>query len=51
MKGVVTSLTYVPKTFFSMIMMPKNIFFNDYDVVFNAFAENKFIFKENYVLQ
>jgi len=40
MKGVATSLTYVPKTFFSMI-----------DVVFNAFAENKFIFKENYVLQ
>ena len=32
-------------------LRPKNIFFNDYDVVFNAFAENKFIFKENYVLQ
>jgi len=30
---------------------PKNIFFNDYDVVFYASAENKFIFKENYLLQ
>jgi len=30
---------------------PKNIFFNDHDVLFYAFAENKFIFKENYVLQ
>jgi len=29
----------------------KNIFFNDYDVVFYASAENKFIVKENYVLQ
>jgi len=32
-------------------LRPKNIFFNDYDVVFHASAENKFIFKENYVLQ
>jgi hypothetical protein len=32
-------------------LRPKNIFFNDYDVVFYASAENKFIFKENYVLQ
>jgi len=32
-------------------LRPKNIFFIDYDVVFHAFAENKFIFKENYVLQ
>ncbi len=32
-------------------LRPKNIFFNDYDVVFNAFAENKFIFKENFVHQ
>jgi len=30
---------------------PKNIFFNDYDLVFYASAENKLIFKENYVLQ
>jgi hypothetical protein len=32
-------------------LRPKNIFFNNHDVVFNAFAENKFIYKENYVLQ
>ncbi len=32
-------------------LRPKNIFFNDYDVEFYASAENKFIFKENYVLQ
>jgi len=31
-------------------LRPKNIFFNDYDVVFYASAKNKFIFKENYVL-
>jgi hypothetical protein len=30
---------------------PKNIFFNDYDLVFYASVENKLIFKENYVLQ
>jgi len=32
-------------------LCPKNIFFNDNDLVFFAFAENKLIFKENYVLQ
>jgi hypothetical protein len=32
-------------------LYPKNIFFNDYDLVFYASAENKFIVKENYVLQ
>jgi len=30
---------------------PKNIFFNDYDLMFNASNENKLIIKENYVLQ
>jgi hypothetical protein len=38
-KGIVTSLNYVPKTFFS----------NDFDLVFGVSTENKFIFKENYV--
>ncbi len=32
-------------------LRPKNFFFNDYDLVFNASAENKLIIKENYVPQ
>ncbi len=30
---------------------PKNIFFNDYDLVFGTSTENKLIFKENHVHQ
>jgi CBS domain-containing protein len=32
-------------------LRPKNIFFNDYDLVFIPSSENKLIIKENYVLQ
>jgi len=32
-------------------LCPKNILFNDYDLVFNASVGNKLIIKENYVLQ
>jgi len=37
--------TYFPE------LRPKNIFFNDYDLVFHASTENKLIFKENHVHQ
>ena len=38
------------RNYFPDLHPKKNIFFNYHDLLFYAFAENKLIFKENYVL-